>query len=139
MAFLLDTVTLSELRKKEKADPRLLAWQFAHPGLAHVSVITLNEIRFGIRQIHRTDEAFAERLEVWYQDILRADDLFRLVPVDRVIAEAAANLRHDFKMGYDDALIGATAQVYGLTLATRNTADFEATSVALVNPWAFGG
>lgn len=139
MAFLLDTVTLSELRKKGKADARVLAWQSAHPGLAYISVITLNEIRFGIRQVSRTDEAFAERLEIWYQDILRARDLFQFVSVDRVIAEAAADLRHDFKMGYDDALIGATAQLHGLTLATRNTADFQATGVDLVNPWTYGG
>lgn len=59
MAFLLDTVTLSALRKKEKADPRLLAWQSAHSGRASVSVITLNEIRFGIRQVRRNDKAFA--------------------------------------------------------------------------------
>jgi predicted nucleic acid-binding protein len=138
MAFLLDTVTLCELRKKEKADPRLLAWQSAHPGRACVSVITLNEIRFGIRQVRRKDKAFAARLEIWYQDILRAKDLFRLISVDRAIAETAADLRHDFKMGYDDALIGATAQIHGLTLATRNAADFEATGVAWVNPWNFG-
>ena len=139
MAFLLDTVTLSELRKKGKADPSVLAWQSAHPGLAYVSVISLNEIRFGIRQVRRTDQAFAERLEIWYQDLLRARDIFHFISVDRVIAEAAADLRHDFKMGYDDALIGATAQLYGLTLATRNAPDFQATGVDLVNPWKYGG
>jgi len=35
------------------------------------------------------------------------------------------------------ALIAATAQVHGLTLVTRNVADFEATGVALLNPWQF--
>jgi toxin FitB len=28
-----------------------------------------------------------------------------------------------------------TAKVHGLTLATRNTADFEACGIELVNPW----
>jgi len=135
MPFLLDTVTLSELRKKQKAAPRVLAWQAAHPGLGYVSVITLNEIRFGIRQFQATDAAFAQRLEIWYQDILHARDLFALLPVDQAVAEAAADLRHEFKMGYDDALIGATAQVHGLTLATRNTEDFEAPRIDLINPW----
>lgn len=138
MAFLLDTVTLSELRKKEKADRKVLAWQSVHSARAYVSVITLNEICFGIRQVRRKDKAFAERLEIWYQEILRAKDLFLLISVDRAIAETAADLRHDFQMGYDDALIGATAQIHGLTLATRNTTDFEATGIAMVNPWKFG-
>jgi len=137
MAFLLDTVTLSELRKRGKADPRVLAWQSAHPGPGYVSVITLNEIRFGICRVRAKDKAFAERLEIWYQDILNAKDLFIQVSVDRVIAETAADLRHDFRMGYDDALIGATAMARGLTLATRNTSDFKAIGLRWTNPWEF--
>jgi predicted nucleic acid-binding protein len=34
-----------------------------------------------------------------------------------------------------DALIAATAMVHGLTVATRNRADFESTGVPLFNPW----
>jgi hypothetical protein len=34
-----------------------------------------------------------------------------------------------------DALIAATAMVHGLTVVTRNVADFEPTGVALLNPW----
>jgi hypothetical protein len=34
-----------------------------------------------------------------------------------------------------DALIAATALVHGMTVVTRNVPDFEATGVALVNPW----
>jgi predicted nucleic acid-binding protein len=37
-----------------------------------------------------------------------------------------------------DSLIAATAKVHGLTLATRNTADFQATGISLVNPWDYG-
>ena len=33
-------------------------------------------------------------------------------------------------------LIAATALVHGLTVVTRNTADFAATGVPLLNPWA---
>ena len=35
-----------------------------------------------------------------------------------------------------DALIAATALVHGMAVATRNTADFAATGVALIDPWA---
>ena len=34
-----------------------------------------------------------------------------------------------------DALIAATALVHGMTVVTRNTADFEATGVSVLNPW----
>ena len=34
-----------------------------------------------------------------------------------------------------DAVIAATALVHGMTVVTRNVADFEATGVALINPW----
>ena len=34
-----------------------------------------------------------------------------------------------------DALIAATALVHGLTLATRNVADFERMGVGVLNPW----
>jgi len=135
MAFLLDTVTLSELRKKTKADPGVLAWQSAHPGKHNVSVITLNEIRFGIRRVHRRDEAFAERLRHWYREILHAADLLSILPVDLKVAEIAADLRYDHQMGYDDSLIAATAQALDLTLVTRDVDDFESVGISLVNPW----
>lgn len=37
-----------------------------------------------------------------------------------------------------DALIAATALVHGMTVITRNIADFQATGVDLLNPWHYG-
>ena len=34
-----------------------------------------------------------------------------------------------------DAMIAATAQEHKFTVVTRNVVDFEATGVALINPW----
>jgi hypothetical protein len=36
---------------------------------------------------------------------------------------------------YEDAMIAATAKVHGLTAATRNTADFHALGLEVVNPF----
>lgn len=37
---------------------------------------------------------------------------------------------------YEDAMISATAKVLGLTVATRNVADFQALGVEVFNPLA---
>jgi predicted nucleic acid-binding protein len=58
--------------------------------------------------------------------------------VDRVISEQAADFRAAFGAPLPDSLIAATAKVHNLTLATRNTADFKACGIDLVNPWEFG-
>jgi len=136
MAFLLDTVTISELRKERRMHDAVRAWHESDAaGPAYLSVITMNEIRFGIRRQERRDKVFAELLSVWYANLIDQPELFPLLDVDLPIAELAA----DFS-GYDvlsnaDSLIAATAKIHGLTLATRNTADFAATGIALVNPW----
>lgn len=37
-----------------------------------------------------------------------------------------------------DAVIAATTMTHGAQLATRNTADFEAIGLELINPWFAG-
>ncbi len=136
MPFLLDTVTLSELRKKSKAAPAVIAWQHLQAGSqAFLSVITMNEIRYGELKVEKRDPPFARRLAVWYQEILAAPTLYQIFPVDLAVAEQAAELRALHGLSQNDSLIAATARVHGLTLATRNTADFEATGIPLMNPW----
>ena len=105
---------------------------------SYLSVITLNEIRFGIRRQERRDRMFAELLEAWYRNIVTQPDMFPLLPVDLAIAEIAADFRSEHGCSLNDSLIAATAKVHGLTLATRNTSDFAATDIGLVNPWEFG-
>jgi len=40
---------------------------------------------------------------------------------------------------FKDSLIAATARIHNLTLATRNTADFQDCGIQLVNPWEYPG
>lgn len=139
MPILLDTVTLSELRKKSKAVRSVIAWQDSESGaMAYVSVITMNEIRYGAQKVASRDPAFSARLAGWYQEILAAKSMYSIVPVGLEIAEIAAEFRDAHGTAFNDSLIAATASVFGLTLATRNTADFEATGIRLINPWDFG-
>jgi predicted nucleic acid-binding protein len=137
MPYLLDTVTLSAFRRQDKADPRLIHWQETQRGkIGYISVVTLNEIRYGMKKVEPRDPVFASRLAAWYSQIVSLPDQFRILKVDRAIAELAADFRADHETPFEDSLIAATAKIHGLTLATRNIADFEATGIPLVNPWA---
>ena len=138
MAYLLDTVTLSEFRKERRMDVAVRTWLESEGVMpSYLSVITLNEIRFGIRRQERRDRIFAELLEAWYRKVVAQSVMFPLLPVDLAIAEIAADFRSEHGCSLNDSLIAATAKVHGLTLATRNTADFESTGIALFNPWEF--
>ncbi len=135
--WLLDTVTVSELRKLTRADARVIAWEKNTPGhRSWISVITLNEIRTGVRQVERHDPGFAAKLDAWYYGLLLPNFQSRLLPVDQPVAEIAAEMRVTHGLSFNDALIAATACVHHLTLATRNVSDFAHTGVAIVNPWA---
>lgn len=137
MRFLLDTVTISEFRRKDKVHPRVRKWQESI-GDVWLSVITLNELHYGMRNVEPRDPVFASRLVAWYSQIIAQPQRFRILNVDRAIAEQAAEYRAAHNTPFEDSLIAATAKVHGLTLATRNTADFDATGISLVNPWEHG-
>jgi predicted nucleic acid-binding protein len=55
--------------------------------------------------------------------------------MDDAVAIRCARLHVPDPRPERDALIAATALEHGLTVVTRNVADFEATGVGLVNPW----
>ncbi len=48
-----------------------------------------------------------------------------VLPVSDAVIQKALALRQQKKMSLGDALIGATALIYGLTLITSNVKDFE--------------
>ncbi|TLD69412.1 type II toxin-antitoxin system VapC family toxin [Phragmitibacter flavus] len=138
MPFLLDTVTISAFRRPAKAGPQLVQWQQSQQGqIGYLSVVTLNELRFGMKKVQSRDPVFASNLATWYDQIIALPDHFRILNVDRAIAEQAADFRAEHGTSFEDSLIAATAKIHGLTLATRNTADFKPTGISLVNPWEF--
>lgn len=136
MPYLLDTVTLSAFRRDGRTAPEVLKWSASQDEPHYfLSVISLNEIRFGIRTVEIKDPIFAQKLDQWYRAIVENARFYRILAVDREIAELAALYRADHESPYYDSLIAATAKVHNLTLATRNTADFQATGIPMVNPW----
>lgn len=139
MAYLLDTVTISELRDKRTRDPAVVAWQASLVGESFfLSVISLNEIRYGLLKVRSYDPGFAETLELWYAGIVANERELPFLPVIRAIAEQAAEIRASHGTAFNDSLIAATAKVHDLTLATRNTSDFAKIGISLFNPWDLG-
>ena len=59
----------------------------------------------------------------------------RILDVNEVICEEWGRISAIRSRGDADALIAATATVYGFILVTRNARDFDDTGVALFNPW----
>lgn len=52
-------------------------------------------------------------------------DCFGFLPVDREVADLAAELRHEHRWKLGDAVQAAVALHHGLILSTRNTKDFD--------------
>jgi predicted nucleic acid-binding protein len=59
----------------------------------------------------------------------------RILAVDTAVARRCARLHIPDPRAERDALIAATALAHGMTVVTRNVADFEATGVQIHNPW----
>jgi predicted nucleic acid-binding protein len=59
----------------------------------------------------------------------------RVLAVDAAVALRCARLHVPDELRERDAMIAATALVHGMTVVTRNVADFEASGVPLLNPW----
>jgi hypothetical protein len=136
MGFLVDTNLISELRKKDRCDRNVAAWQVeASRQELFISVISMMEIRHGILKARRNNSAFAEVLEEWYETQVKATFEGYVLPVNLAVSERCSTLMSEPSRSLADALIAATAYVNDLTLATRNMADFAGTGVKLVNPW----
>ena len=62
-------------------------------------------------------------------------ELRRILAVDTTVARRFAQLHVPDRRAERDALIAATALVHGMTVATRNIADFEPMGVPVLDPW----
>lgn len=136
--WLLDTNILSELRRV-KPEPRVVAFVAKQPlDRLFISVVTLAEIRFGIELVgdalHRAD------LSDWLTLKVRPMFEQRVLPVSedvmlkwRLLVEQGRKAGHTFSQ--PDLIIAATALCHGLTLVTRDIADYAKAHVPLLNPW----
>ena len=138
MDFLLDTNAVSEW-VKPRPNPGLIRWmESADEDRIFLSVISLAELRYGVDRMAAGPRR--SRLEQWLTDELPLRFEGRILTVNSNVAEVwgrtvSRSESLGRRMSAMDAFLSATAEIYRLTLVTRNVSDFP-TLKAVVNPWS---
>ncbi len=103
-----------------------------------LSVLTLGELEKGVSRM--APSARRTQLTRWILEDLPKLFPGRLLSVDGAVASRwgrldGAGFREGRALPVIDGLVLATADVAGLTLATRNVADCARRGVPVLNPW----
>ena len=134
--YILDTNVISELRKAGKTHQNVRKWAERLPSASlYISVISVLELEIGVLLTERRDKEQGAILRAWMDRHVFPTFSGRVLAIDAAVAQRCATLHAPNPRSDRDALIAATALVHGLTVATRNVADFERTGVAVINPW----
>ena len=135
--YLLDSNVLSEMTR-DQPHPGVVSFLRAQTDL-WLSSVVIYETEYGLRLL--PPGARRSRLRAVQSRIVAVHEA-RIMPLDRVAAEWAAELRAQARragraVDVGDALIAGTAKAHGLAIATRNTGDFEGMDIDIVNPWDY--
>ncbi|RZT94514.1 hypothetical protein EV681_2935 [Advenella incenata] len=136
--FLLDTNVISELRKVRlgRADKNVAQWADSVDAIdLYLSAITIQELELGVLLVERREPTQGAIFRTWLENHVLPAFSGRILPVDIAVAQRCALLHVPDPRPAMDSLIAATALVHGLTLVTRNVADFQSSGVVMLNPW----
>lgn len=104
----------------------------------YISTVTLAEIRFGIELV--PDAVRRSELTDWLTHKVRPMFEQRVLAVSedvmfkwRLLVEEGRKSGHTFSQPY--LIIAATAQHHGLTVVSRDTAEFVRAQIVVFNPW----
>ena len=138
MSFLLDTNAVSEWAKP-LPNPGLISWlEEVDEDRVFLSVATLTELRYGIERLAAGNKR--RKLEDWLENELSLRFEKRILTIDSAVADACGKIvaQRDAQgrpIEAMDAFIAATAEVFNLTLVTRNVSDFSRTVDSILDPW----
>jgi predicted nucleic acid-binding protein len=131
--YLLDTNVVSELRKP-RPHGGVLAWlRSVDDKDLYLSAVTVGEIQAGIELTREQDATKAVEIEAWLEQVAKS---YNLLAMDAATFRVWARLMHRRSDTLiEDAMIAATASVHGLSVVTRNVADFKSFGVPVLNPF----
>lgn len=135
MKYLLDTNVISEVVKPTPSK-KVTAWLSSQADVdLYLSAITIGEIRKGIESARPTNPAAAAKYEAWLENLI-AHYGNRIVPLDEAAAQAwGALMARSSTSNVEDSQIAAIAQSRGMTVVTRNIADFRNFSISTFDPF----
>lgn len=137
--IVLDTNVLSEVMRPQP-NSRVVTWLAAQPARSlFTTAITKSEILYGIALLPKGKRRYA--LHQAATGIFDEDLAGRILAFDNDAADAYAGIaamrnQSGQAISQFDAMIAAIASSRGAQVATRNTKDFKACGITLVNPWA---
>jgi hypothetical protein len=136
--ILLDTNVISEVMKTTP-DPQVKAWiDSKDPDELATCTIVLAELFSGLdlMPVGSRQRQLREKAEYMFSALF-ADRIYDLDISAARLFGTVLRMRASIGRPIDDmdALIAATALSNGVTLATRNIADFELCGIPLINPW----
>jgi len=135
VTYLVDANVLSEPTKPVPIS-KVVDWLSANEENLVVDSIIVGELCVGIFSLPRGRKR--AQLERWFGDVVQTIDC---LPWDATISRRWAKLVVDLKQQGNklpllDSMIAATALQHDLTVATRNTRDFNKTGVQVLDPFA---
>jgi len=135
MTYLVDAKVISEPTKPVPSS-KVVDWLSANEENLVVDSIILGELCIGILAMPRGRKR--TQIKRWFGDVVQTIDC---LPWDAAISRGWTKLVVDLKQKGDklpllDSMIAATALQHELTVATRNTRDFERAGVKVLNPFA---
>ena len=131
--YLLDTNVVSELRKP-KPHGVVLSWlSELQESQIYLSAVTIGELQAGVEKTRSQDPQKAAQIQSWI-DLL--EDSYQVLPMNALCFREWARLMHGRPDEVlEDVMIGATARIHELTVATRNERNFASLGVRIFNPF----
>lgn len=137
--IVLDTNVLSE-PLRPAPHPSVVSWLDAqHVETLAVTTLSIAQLRYGIAALPagRRKDLLSSRVEHELIPLFAE----RVLAFDLSASEAYGTLQASARslgrpLPVMDSLIAAICAAHGHTLATRNTADFAATGIPLIDPWS---
>ncbi|MBP6009072.1 MAG: type II toxin-antitoxin system VapC family toxin [Rhodoferax sp.] len=134
--YVLDTNVISELRNgKPNQSEQVRAWAADKP-VSHlfISAISILELEKGVLALERRTPPQGSALRTWLNGV-KANFAGRILPFAGTTASLCAALHVPDPKSERDAMIAATALEHGMTVVTRNVADFAGTGTKLIDPF----